>query len=145
MDITIKRFDADLPLPTTDKDAAGFDFFCRKDVVIEPHKMALVPINCALQVPKGYALFLMLRSSAPWNRGLMMANGAGIVDPYFHGDKDELVAELYNFTDEPVAIHRGDKLVQGIFVKHEAPTWREVEHMPTPGVGYSGADPATNA
>lgn len=126
-----------MPLPQINKGAAGFDFYCKESVTVEPKQIAIVKLNAGMKVPEGYALFVMLRSSTPWFRGLMLANGAGIVDPYFDGDESELVAELYNFTDEPVQVNRGDKLVQGIFIKHDAPVWDEVEHLDGTGIAYS--------
>lgn len=135
MKIRIKRFDKTLPLPTAKPHAAGADIACREDTTIAPHEVKLVPINCAVEVPDGYFLMLASRSSTPLKKGLMMANSIGIVDPFFSGDKDEMLVQLLNFTDQPVEVTRGELLTQAILMKHEPIEWEEVETLGTDGYG----------
>lgn len=135
MNIPIKRFNKDIPLPAADPGAACFDLFCREDVTIPPHTIKAVPQNIALKVPDGHALLLFSRSSTPLRKGLMMANSVGVVDPFYCGDNDENLAFLYNFTDQPVTVEAGDRIVQGMIIKTESITWQEVESMNDDGHG----------
>ena len=147
MKVKIKRFDKSLPLPEFDESdpksgerydksrVAGFDFFCREDVVIGPHELALVGVNNSIQTPPNCFLLLSVRSSTPWKKGLMLANGIGIVDPFFSGDADELKIQLYNITDKPVEVKKGETLAQGIIVRREPVEWEEVETMGVDGHG----------
>lgn len=135
MNIRIKRFDKSFQLPKPEKNAACFDFVCRETVIIPPHQIKAVPQNVALQVPDGYALLLFSRSSTPLRKGLMLANGVGVVDPFYSGDDDENLAFFLNVTDEPVTIEAGDKVVQGMIIKTEAVTWDEVDTMGEIGHG----------
>lgn len=135
MDITIKRFDKNIPLPTAEKGAACFDLFCRETVTIEPHTIKAVPQNVALKVPDGHALLLFSRSSTPLRKGLMMANSVGVVDPFYCGDNDENLAFLYNFTDQPITVEAGDRIVQGMIIKTESISWHEVDSMNDDGHG----------
>ncbi len=87
----IKRFDKDLPLPdfeefehgTTRKHntdmVTAFDFYCREGTTIPPHEIKLIPVNNAIAVPRDHFLLLSARSSTSWKKGLMLANGIGIV------------------------------------------------------------------
>jgi dUTP pyrophosphatase len=145
MKIRIKRFDKTLPLPIAKPHAAGADLACRKDTIIPPHQVKLVPVNAAVAVPDGYFLLLAARSSTPLKKGLMMANSIGIVDPFFNGDKDEMLVQLLNFTDHPVEIKRGELLTQALLMKHEPIEWEEVETLGTDGYGgykYKTAKPS---
>lgn len=147
MKIRIKRFDKTLPLPETeefehdssrDHDkgmVAAFDFFCRESVIIPPHEIRLVPVNNAIAVPRDHFLLLSARSSTSWKKGLMLANGIGIVDPFYAGDKDEIKVQLFNITDKPVRVEKGEALTQGIIVRREAVEWVEVDAMGSNGHG----------
>jgi dUTP pyrophosphatase len=129
MKVRIKRFDKDLPLPQKHTEgAAAFDLTARESVTIEPGNLAFVPLNIAVETPPGYFLLVAARSSTP-KRGLMKANGIGIVDPDFAGDADEVRALFYNFTAAPVTIERGDRVAQGIFIKFTDYDWDEVDEM----------------
>lgn len=147
MKIRIKRFDKQLPLPQFDESdpktgkrydseqVAAFDLFCREGVTIPPHSVRLVAVNNAIETPPGHFLLLCARSSTPWKKGLMLANGIGIVDPFYSGDKDELKIQLLNFTDAPVEVTKGETLAQGVIVKREPVEWLEVESMDHSGHG----------
>lgn len=135
MKIPIKRFDKNYPLPKYQEGAACFDMFCRETVTIPPHQVKAVAQNFALKVPDGYALLLFARSSTGLRKGLMLSNSVGVVDPFYSGDKDENLAFLLNFTDEPVTVEAGDRIVQGMIVKTEPVSWEEVESMNSDGHG----------
>lgn len=135
MEIKVKRFDKSLKLPEYEKGAACFDLFCREAVTILPKEVKLVPLNIAVKIPENYALLIFVRSSTPMKKGLMLANSVGIVDPFYCGEKDEVLCELLNFTDSPVKIHKGEMFAQGMLVKSEVVNWKEVDQMGEKGLG----------
>ena len=147
MKIRIKRFDKSLPLPDFDETnpktgakydpglIGGFDLLCCEDTTIPPHTLALVPVDNAIETPPDHVLLLIARSSTPWKKGLMLANGVGVSDPFYSGDQDELKLQLLNFTDQPVEVHKGEALAQGIIVRREPVEWVEVDSMDTEGHG----------
>ena len=116
--------------------AAGLDLTCRKSVVVAPRSISLVPANNAVDIPEGFFMMLAARSSTPLRKGLMLANGVGIIDPYFRGDKAELKLEFYNYGDEPITIDIGECLAQVVLVHGEPIEWQEVESFGTPGEEY---------
>lgn len=110
--LVVKRFDASLPLPEyKTAGAAGLDLVARLDVTIEPQSVGYVPLNIALELPAGYFALLAARSSLH-KKGLMLANGIGVGDYDYRGDGDEYTAALYNFSQQTVAVTRGERLVQ---------------------------------
>lgn len=145
MNIPIKRFDKNFPLPAPTENAACFDLICRETVTIPPHQIKAIPQNVALKVPDGHALLLFSRSSTPLRKGLMLANGVGVVDPFYCGDNDENLAFFLNITDQPVTVEAGDKVVQGMIMRTEPIEWQEVESMNSDGHGgYQHSDELVN-
>jgi dUTP pyrophosphatase len=129
MTIRIKRFDKELPLPRRHTEgAAAFDLAARETVEIPAHQVGYVPLNIALETPAGHFLLLAARSSTH-KKGLLPANGLGIIDPDYSGDGDEVKAPLLNFTDKPVIVEKGDRIVQATFVKFATGEWEEVDEL----------------
>lgn len=130
MKVEIKRVDRSLPLPVYETaGSVGFDILCREDTTIAPKSVGRVPGNVVVKVPEGYALVVALRSSTPKKKSLLCPHGIGIVDNDYCGGGDELMVQVYNFSDSPVTVARGEKIAQGIFVKVERADWNETEKM----------------
>ncbi len=129
MKVRIRRIDKSFPLPEyKTAGAVAFDFASRSVVSIPPKTVSYVPLNVAIEPPEGYMLLLAARSSLH-KKGLMLATGVGIGDRDFSGNEDEYHAAVYNFTDSPVEILRGERIAQGIFKKYDRAEWEEVEDL----------------
>lgn len=119
MQVFFKRFDTTLPMPEyKTAGAAAFDLYARVETEIASHAVGYVPLNIALQLPQDHFALISARSSLH-KRGVMMANGIGIGDSDYRGDNDEYRAALYNFTDAPVMIEKGERVVQMIILQRE--------------------------
>jgi dUTP pyrophosphatase len=115
MRLQITRRDPTVPLPTYGSPgAAGFDLAAADDVEVPPHAIRLIGTGLVISVPDGYFLAIFARSSTPLKRGLLIANGVGVIDSDYCGATDEVKIQVLNLTDQPVAIRRGDRLAQGI-------------------------------
>src|SRR3989344_1168008 len=129
MRVRIKRMDKSLPLPEyKTAGAVAFDLASRVSVTILPKGVVRVPLNVAIEPPPGYMVMLAARSSLH-KKGLMLAHSVGIVDNDFCGDEDEYIVPLYNFTDLPVSVERGERIAQGMFKKYDKADWEEVENL----------------
>ena len=118
MKVKITRIDRGLPLPKYETSgAAAFDFITRQSVVVAPRSLALAPSNVIIKVPRGYMLAVVSRSSTPRKKGLLIPHGLGIIDNDYCGPEDEIMVQVYNFSDLPVKIERGERIAQGVFVK----------------------------
>ena len=130
MIVKIKRLDTDLPLPQYETGGSvGFDLLCRESVTIAPQTVALIPANVIVETPPGYMLMVTLRSSTPRKLGLLIPHGVGVIDLDYCGEGDEIQIQVFNFTDQPVTIERGNKIAQGIFVRVDTAEWSEVSEM----------------
>ena len=138
MKVKVKRIDKSLPLPeykTTG--AVAFDCYVRTNTTVEPQKIAHVPLNICVKLPKNHYVLLAARSSLS-KRGLIFANGIGIGDEDFCGDNDEYHAAVFNFTDKPVTVERGDRIAQMIIKPYEKAEFEEVENMESENRGGFG-------
>lgn len=128
MKVRIKRIDKTLPLPKYETDGAcGFDLVIRADRVVQPNSPMILPTNVIVEVPKGYMLAVMSRSSMVKKTGLIVPHGLGVLDQDYHGPEDEAMLLVYNPTDKPIEVKRGDRLGQGVFVRVDIAEWEEVD------------------
>ena len=130
MRINVKRIDRNLPLPEyKTKGAVGFDLTARENVTLAPFEVTLIPLNLIVEVPKGFGLFLFSRSSTPSKKGIMVANGVGVIDQDYNGEEDELKLSAVNITRKKVLIEKGERICQGIFLKLSTAKFTEVKKM----------------
>ena len=136
LEVTIKRVDTNLPLPTyATPGSVGFDLLCREDTGIAPRTLGRIPANVIVQTPPGYMLLVTLRSSTPRRKGLLVPHGVGIIDQDYCGEGDEIMLQVYNFLDEAVTVQRGERIAQGMFVPIMQVNWNEVDEV---GKGRGG-------
>src|SRR5262245_32172266 len=130
MRLKIRRLDSTVSLPSYGtSEAAGFDLAAAHDLVVAPRQIALVRTGLVIAVPTGYFLAIFARSSTPLKRGLMVANGVGVIDSDYSGPADEVMIQVMNITDLDVRISRGDRLAQGIVLPAPRVTWDEVSEI----------------
>lgn len=140
MRIRITRLDASIPLPSYHStDAAAFDLSAREPVVVPAGAVRLVPTGLVIDVPIDHALLVLARSSLPLKKRLMVANGIGLIDADYRGPDDEIKVEVYNFSDQPVRIERGERIAQGLFVKIARAQWEVAETASAPSRGGFGS------
>lgn len=126
--VRIRRLDAAVLLPAYQTPgAAGFDLAANADVLIAPGTIALIPTGLAIQVPQGHFLGIFARSSTPLKKGLMVANGVGVIDQDYCGPADEVKIQVLNFTETPVRVAKGDRIAQGLFIPVARAEWHETD------------------
>ena len=136
----IKRLDAAVGLPeSATAGAAGFDLAAAEDRRNPARSIRLVGTGLVIAVPDGHFLGIFARSSTPFKRGLMVANGVGVVDADYCGPADEIKIQLLNVTDLPVQVRRGDRLAQAIVLPCPRIEWEEVAEMSVPTRGGFGS------
>ncbi len=115
--------DREVILPSrSTKGSAGYDFQALEDTVVPVgSKPCLVPTGIKAYMPEDEFLQLANRSSNPGKKGLIMANGIGVVDQDYYNNPDNeghICFLFMNGTDEPILIRKGDKIGQGIFLRY---------------------------
>ena len=116
--VRFKRIDPEVAPPEYQTGGSVcFDLAPSEDAVIAPGEIKRLKTGLVVETPPGYMLMVAARSSTPKKLGLMMAQSVGIVDQDYSGDADELLLQMYNFTDQPVAVKKGARIAQAGFVR----------------------------
>ena len=140
MRVKIKRLAPTVPLPSYGtEESAGFDLAAADDVTVAARSIALIRTGLVIEVPSGHFLAIFARSSTPLKRGLIVANGVGVIDPDYCGPSDEVLIQVLNVTDADVFVRRGDRLAQGILLSCPRVAWQEVQDLRAAARGGFGA------
>lgn len=119
----VNKIIEDIKLPERSTlNSAGYDFFAIEDVTLPAKKLTRVMTGVKCELMPNQVLILANRSSNPSKKGLILANGVGVIDADYYGNPDndgEMGFEFYNILDEDVVIKKGEKLGQGIIMKFD--------------------------
>lgn len=121
--------------------SAGYDLAAAADVVLEPGKVALVPTGLKAYMEPDEVLLLTIRSSLAVKRGLMLANGVGVIDAdYADNPENEghIQVAMVNLGSSPVHLAKGERVAQGIFVKYLTTDDDQAAGVRTGGFGSTG-------
>ena len=113
-----------LPVRKT-KYSAGYDVEAAEDCVIpgfkQGQKPTLVKTGLKAYMEDDEMLLLYNRSSNPGKKGLVLANGVGVVDKDYYGNPDNdgaIMFAFFNIREEDLSIKKGDVIGQAIFQKY---------------------------
>lgn len=107
--------------------AAAVDLAAAAEVTVAPGQLALVPTGLVFAIPHGHFLAIVARSSLP-KRGLIVANGLGVLDSDYRGPSDEARVLVLNYTAAAVTIAKGDRIAQAFVVKVPRVQFVPLEH-----------------
>lgn len=111
--------DAKLPERAT-AHSAGYDFFCNKEQSIAPGEIKVIWTGIKAYMPEDEVLLAFNRSSNAKKKGLILANGVGVIDSDYYNNSDnegEIGFCFLNRTNETVVLEKGEKLGQCMFTK----------------------------
>ncbi len=128
--------------------SAGYDFSAAAEVIVQPNQIELIPTGIKCQLSPNDWLLLALRSSTPRKKGLMLANGIGIIDADYYNNPDNeghIMFQVYNFTDCPVIVREGERIGQGVILPYDKVYGDMTQTTRTGGFGStSAAAPVVN-
>lgn len=117
--------DIHMPVRKT-KYSAGYDIEAAEDVIVPAFKAGQAPtlIKTGIKsyMPENEYLMLCNRSSNPKKKGLVLANGVGIIDGDYYGNPDNdghIMFAFFNIKDEDIEIKKGECVGQAIFQRFE--------------------------
>jgi dUTP pyrophosphatase len=131
--LAVVRLDRDLPMPSRAHDGdAGVDLFSALDVKLPPGQRALVPTGIAVAIPHGMVGLVHPRSGLAARVGLSIVNSPGTIDAGYRG---EIKVALINLDpQEPIVVHRGDRIAQLLVQRVELPELVEVTSFDEAGL-----------
>ncbi len=127
MKVKIKRIDQSLPLPQyATPGSVCFDLLAREDMTVGAKSLALIPTNIIIETPPGFMFVVVPRSSTPRKKNFLIPHGIGVIDQDYSGPEDEVLFQVYNFSDTDVTVEKGERLAQGCFIPVERVEFEEV-------------------
>lgn len=109
-------------LPTrNDKGSAGYDLYLPCDVEIFPDSFSQIALNVKIKMEQDEVLLLFVRSSIGIKKHLELSNGTGVIDStYYNNPTNEgnIIISLHNYGRETVNLKKGERIVQGVFMKY---------------------------
>lgn len=94
--------------------SAGLDLFSPVDAVIFPSQRMLIKLNISIELQVGTFAHILPRSGLALKNGIHV--GAGVIDSDYRGNVGVL---LFNLSDQPFNILRGDRIAQMVVQKYE--------------------------
>jgi dUTP pyrophosphatase len=137
----VSGYDVALPARKTAQ-SAGYDLAAAAGVMVEPGRVALVPTGLKAYMAPDEVLLLYVRSSLAVKRGLVLANGVGVVDSDYADNPDNeghIMVALVNLGAAPEWIAQGERIAQGIFTRYLTTEDDEASGGRTGGFGSTGA------
>lgn len=100
------------------QDDAGADLKADATWRIEPGRTRMVGTGTRWEIPSGHVGLVFARSSLAVKKGLVLANGVGVIDPGYQG---EVMVPLLNPTGTFVTIDEGERIAQMVIVPIATP------------------------
>jgi len=129
--------------------SAGADFFCAEDTVVQgirnlvlagkEIRPVLIHTGIKACMEDDEVLEIYNRSGNP-KRGLVLANGVGVIDADYWDINGEIMFAFYNLSQDDVLVKAGDRIGQGVFKKVLKPDHNLVirQEMRNGGFGSTG-------
>lgn len=138
----VKYASADTKLPERKtKFAAGYDFYAPHDIIIPAHDdSGLVWFDVKAAMPHNMYLQLHIRSSLAVHHDIMLET-SGVIDADYYGNIDNdgnIAAKFRNYGDEMFVIKKGERCMQGIFMKYAVADNDTASGIRSGGYGSTG-------
>lgn len=132
--LKIKRLaDVDMPSYAHEGDA-GMDLRAAEAVTIEPMESEKIRTGIAAEIPEG-CVGLVFPRSGLGSKGLTMRNAVGVVDSGYRG---EIMAAMWNTTEQPWRIGKGERIAQLVVVPYVRCEIEEVDGLSDTERGEGG-------
>lgn len=131
---------AKLPVRSS-KYSAGYDFFATGEAHILPGDVVIMGTGVKAKMDRDCVLLILPRSSMGIRKGIVLANGTGVIDSDYYNNEDnegEILIALHNCGKKVVHICTGDKIAQGLFTKYLKCTGDGVRAERKGGIGSTG-------
>ena len=104
------------------------DLRVAENVCMKQGEYRLISMGISVEIPKGYEMLIVPRSSAYKNFGILQTNAMGVVDESFCGDNDIIHMPILAMRD--TEIHINDRIGQFRLMPHQPEVhFIEVDHL----------------
>lgn len=126
--IKLKKLSDNAIMPTYGTEySAGADLYSgMDDVTINPNETVFIHTDISIEIPVGLVGLIYARSGMACKKGVAPANKVGVIDSDYRG---EIMVALYNHSDKPVTVAKGDRVAQLVIAPYIKATFEEVEDL----------------
>ena len=104
------------------------DLRVAENVSMKQGEYRLISMGISVEIPKGYEMLIVPRSSAYKNFGILQTNAMGVVEESFCGDNDIIHMPILAMRD--TEIHINDRIGQFRLMPHQPEVhFIEVDHL----------------
>ncbi|MDA8262427.1 MAG: dUTP diphosphatase [Actinomycetota bacterium] len=115
---------------------AACDLVAAEAAKIGPLGRATVGTGIAVEIPPGFAGFVLPRSGLASRHGLTLANAPGLIDSGYRGELK--VALLNADPEQPFLVSPGDRIAQFLVLPVPVIAWVEAQSLSDSGRGEGG-------
>ena len=118
MQIKIKYFTDKIDkLTYIDGKSDWIDLRAAEKIEIKEGEFKLIPLGIAVQLPQGYEMNIVPRSSTFKNFGILQTNSFGVVDESYCGDNDQIFFPALAMRDTIINVN--DRICQFRITEHQ--------------------------
>lgn len=115
---------------------AGYDLCSTENLVLKPFERTLIPTGLSIEIPYGYAGFILPRSGLAIKQGLSLVNAPGLIDSNYRGELKVIAINLD--PENSISISVGDRIAQFVLMKVEDVAFKAVEELQDSERGEGG-------
>lgn len=93
------------------------DLRVAENVSLKKGEFRLISMGISLQIPDGYEMLLVPRSSTFKNFGLIQTNSMGVIDESYNGDND--IIRMPVLATRDTEVHINDRIAQFRILEHQ--------------------------
>lgn len=132
MEVKIKKLNSEAVTPTYGSEgAAAFDLYALEDTGV--FMSTLIPTGISMEVPKGYVLLVVPRSSIGLKTTLRMPHSTGVIDSDYRGEIKVMYESM-----EPMVVKKGERIAQGMIIPVTKVDFEEVKELSSTDRGNGG-------
>jgi len=134
--VKFKKLHDDAKIPEYQTEGSvGFDFYCIEDFEIHPTETVIIRTGLSCEIPKGYFLAIVPRSSTGVKTPLRLSNSLGVIDQDYRGEIG-LIFTHYGISGLKVKV--GDRLAQGLILPVKQARIEQIEELSVTERGEGG-------
>lgn len=143
--VKFKKVNKDVKIPyNADSGSVGYDlsaYFpeeeCGKVLKVElkPNQEMKISTGISCEIPQGYYMQLVPRSSMGIKKNLILKNTVGVIDSSYRG---EILMCVKNIGDETIEIMNGERICQAIILPYPKVKYVEVKELSETERGVGG-------
>ena len=133
----VKLLDDELDVPSYAYPGdAGVDLRAAESFTLAPFERKAVACGIALELPEGYAGFVLPRSGLAAKHGISSVNAPGLIDSGYRGEVKVILVNLD--AHESFSANKGDRIAQLVILQTPVVNLRQVETLSETSRGSGG-------